>query len=118
MNLNRFKSSVDRCSVPLTRALLALAAITCQARSETVSLAWNPNSESDLAGYKLYRGSSSGQYDWVRDVGMSTSIQVEDLKPNQTYFFTVTAYNTANLESDPSNVVAYTVPDSPDVEPA
>lgn len=49
---------------------------------------------------------------------MSTSIQVEDLKANQTYFFTVTAYNTANLESDPSNVVAYTVPDSPDTEPA
>ncbi len=41
---------------------------------------------------------------------MTTLVQVDDLPPNETCFFFVTAYNTRNLESDPSNVVQFQVP--------
>lgn len=88
--------------------LFYLVFSAASAHSISVGLTWAANSESDLAGYKLYRGTSSGKYDYVKDVGLSTSIQVDELSPDSTYFFAVTAYNTSHLESDPSNEVQYT----------
>ncbi len=41
--------------------------------SAQATLAWTPNSESDLAGYKVYYGNSSGIYDNSVDVGNKTS---------------------------------------------
>ena len=110
MNPRRTKISLSQSLLALLCVPLLLVFLAFPARSESVGLTWSPNSDADLAGYKLYRGPSSGQYNWVKDVGMSTIIQVDDLSPNQTYFFTVTAYNKSKLESDPSNVVQYTVP--------
>ena len=75
-----------------------------------VTLAWDPNSEPDLAGYKLYYGLGSGQYDEIIDVGNVTTNTVTGLEDGLTYYFVVTAYNTAGLESDPSNEVSNTVP--------
>ena len=75
-----------------------------------VTLAWDPNSEPDLAGYRLYHGLQTGQYDHIIDVGNVTTKTVTDLEAGLTYYFVVTAYNTAGLESDPSNEVSYTVP--------
>jgi hypothetical protein len=41
-------------------APVAPAAFTGQLASGSTHLHWNPNTESDLAGYRLYRGTSSG----------------------------------------------------------
>ena len=38
-----------------------------------MSLAWDPVSDADLAGYKVYYGVSSGNYTQSRDVRMNTS---------------------------------------------
>jgi hypothetical protein len=77
-----------------------------------VTLTWDPNSEPDLAGYKLYYGDSSGNYTNVIDVGNEIVCTVNDLLPGETYYFTATAYNTQGFESDYSNEVVYTVPSS------
>lgn len=69
-------------------------------------LVWNANTEPDLAGYKVYRGQSSGSYDHVVDVGNVTEHQIEGLNPG-TYFYSVTAYNTSGAESGFSNEVIY-----------
>jgi len=42
--------------------ILAILAIAGIAQAATVQVTWNPNTEPDLAGYKLYHGTASGQY--------------------------------------------------------
>jgi hypothetical protein len=90
-------------------ALFLWAARLCL-QADTVTLAWDPNSESDLAGYRLYYGEASGEYSQSVDVGNTNTITVSTLNEATTYFFVVTAYDTTGLESDPSNEVSYSVP--------
>jgi hypothetical protein len=78
---------------------------------ESVTLAWDPNSEPDLAGYRLYYGTASRSYYRTVEVAGGTSVPVADLDPGTTYYFAVTAYNTAGLESDFSNEVSHTTLD-------
>jgi hypothetical protein len=78
--------------------------------SSTVTLAWDPNTEPDLAGYILYYGQASTNYDFVIDTGTNASYTVGGLAEGETYYFAVTAYNAESLESDFSNEVEYTVP--------
>jgi len=42
--------------------ILAILAIAGIAQAATVQVTWNPNTEPDLSGYKLYHGTASGQY--------------------------------------------------------
>ena len=77
-----------------------------------VKLAWDANSETDLAGYRMHVGPSSRSYDREFDVGNKTTTEVDNLEAGKTYYFAVTAYNEANQESDYSNEVSYTEPES------
>lgn len=80
-------------------------------RATDVSLAWNPNSESDLAGYFIYYGPTNTPVQRA-DAGLATSLTLRNLSPGTTYRFYATAYNTAGLESDPSQQIVYTVSDN------
>jgi PKD repeat protein len=62
----------------------------------------------DLAGYKVHYGTASGAYTQTTDVGKVTTYKVSNL-PNATYFFAVTAYNTALTESGYSSEVSKSV---------
>jgi hypothetical protein len=74
-----------------------------------VSLLWDQNTEPDLAGYKVYYGLSSRNYDSSFDVGNQTTCTLTDLEPSTTYYIAATAYNTQGLESDFSNEVTFCV---------
>src|SRR3989338_1185731 len=52
----------------------------------------------DLAGYKIYYGTSSGSYTTTIDVGNVTTYTFSNLSP-AIYCFVITAYNTMNNES-------------------
>ena len=84
--------------------VLAFAAIGAEAAS--VRLAWDANTEPDLAGYLLRIHDSSGAIVRVIDVGLVTSIEVSDLGP-AVWSFDLTAYNQSGLESDPSNMIEW-----------
>lgn len=72
-----------------------------------VTIGWSANSESDLAGYRVYRGNVSGNTSVeVVDVGNVTTYQWNGLAPGQTHYFTVTAYDTSNNESAKSAEVS------------
>lgn len=73
-----------------------------------VTLAWDPNSESNVAGYKIYYGKSSKNYQKSIDVGKVTTYTLDGLI-GQTYYIAATAYNTEGLESDFSNEVVCSV---------
>lgn len=87
-------------------SLLMLPAIT---DGGSVRLAWAPNRETDLAGYRIYHGTRSRVYDRVIDVGKITSFRVKDLQPSVRYYFAVTAYDDAGNESNFSEEVTAVV---------
>jgi hypothetical protein len=91
--------------------LLPFAAAANLAAAD-ITLVWDPNSEPDLAGYKVYFGTASRTYGAPITLGKVTTYTVTGLTPGRTYYFAVTAYNTAGLESGYSNEVSATIPAS------
>ena len=76
------------------------------------TLTWQPNGESDLAGYRIYRCNqqpctpSSGNASLLVTLGMGTSFNIGTPAVTQYYF--ITAYDFANRESGNSNLAIYT----------
>lgn len=71
---------------------------------------WDANSESDLAGYRLYQTSSPGGYVFgeanaVGVIPAGTETFTLTMNVDGTFFWVVTAYDTADNESGPSNEV-------------
>ena len=79
-----------------------------QATPTTVTMMWDPSPESDLAGYRIYQ-SKVGGGPYAR-IGQ---IQVMAVPEFTTYFWVVTAYNTAGMESGYSNEVSKTIATAP-----
>ncbi len=80
--------------------------------ADSVTLKWNANTESDLAGYKVYIGFTSSVYEYNIDVGNVTQQEVVNLLDSTNYFFAVTAYDTSDNESGYSSEVSYLTVDS------
>ncbi len=92
-------------------ALLAFSSfilISGAAWGAQLKFAWDPNGESDLAGYKVYYGTTSGNYGSPINVGNVTTYTLNGLTSGQTYYIAVTAYDTSNNESDYSGEVSGT----------
>ena len=90
--------------------LFALCTMPLQAaNAATVTLAWDKNTESDIAGYKLYYGTSSRNYKYSQDVGNSTTYTISDLDEGITYYFAVTDYDSSGQESNFSEEVVHTI---------
>jgi len=80
----------------------------------TAAFSWLPNEETDLAGYKMHYGTTSGNYTETVDVGKPQTVdgrvqaQVDGLIEGTTYYFAATAYDTAGVESEFSEEVVWT----------
>jgi len=67
-----------------------------------VTIYWNPNQESDLAGYRVYRGNVdlSGPYYRLAEVKKSQTHYADtDVNNGETWFYAVTAFDNAGNES-------------------
>jgi len=84
--------------------------IASNAMAAQATLAWDPNTESDLAGYRVHYGTASGSYTVHTDVHNVTTYTVTGLTAGQTYYFAATAYDASGNESGYSNPVSYAVP--------
>jgi fibronectin type 3 domain-containing protein len=62
----------------------------------------------DVAGYRVYYGISPGNYVSYIEVGNVNSYSLNIPDDGNTYYFAVTAYNAAGLESDFSMAVSAT----------
>ncbi|BFU93628.1 MAG: hypothetical protein NTNFB02_03500 [Nitrospira sp.] len=84
-------------TVPVTLTLTAPPPTT----TGSATLTWQPNTEPDLAGYKVYRATSSGGYGAPIATlqGNTTQYVSSGLQQGTTYFFVVTAYDRAGNES-------------------
>lgn len=102
----------SRCRLSL-RALFALAlpfALATLAGAQTsLTLAWDPNPESDIAGYVIYLGTTSGVYSTIEDIGNATSHTFNGLSPSTPYYCALQAYNSAGLMSDLSEEFSFTL---------
>jgi fibronectin type 3 domain-containing protein len=79
--------------------------------TSSVTLTWTPNTDTDLAGYKIYRATASGAYGAALatvPAGTVTHLAT-GLAVNTTYFFVITAYDTAGNESPFSNEVSKSI---------
>uniref|UniRef100_A0A6M3LPJ4 Putative structural protein n=1 Tax=viral metagenome TaxID=1070528 RepID=A0A6M3LPJ4_9ZZZZ len=69
-----------------------------------VIINWLPNTEPDLAGYKIYYGRESGKYDFCIDAGITEHYEIKMLDSGE-WFFTITAYDESRNESGYSEEV-------------
>jgi hypothetical protein len=99
------------------RALFLAGLLLGQQDSATaadVHLAWNPNSEGDLAGYGIYfrKDTAGPPYDLIGYIALeelldlnTPTFTVSGLDIGFDYYFVATAYDTAGNESGFSNTV-------------
>jgi hypothetical protein len=100
--------------------LLIAAAFSADiAYAGTATVSWNANTEPDLAGYKIYYGTSPrsgvcppGGYSSVINVGNVRTYTFNNLVQGVTYYFSVTAYDTSNNESSCSAEVSKFIADT------
>ena len=100
------KNSIYR-KLVFSSIILLFTLVSSQfASAAQIKLAWDPSTESDLAGYKVYYGTSSKSYGGSVDVGNVTNSTLSGLTEGQTYYIVITAYNTSNSESGYSSEVS------------
>lgn len=102
MKIHSFQSSLLSLKLAVFLSVLFYSNLVSAAE---VTLAWDANTDPDVAGYMIYYGFAARDYDYVVDVGDQTTFTLSGLKDGHTYYFAVTAYDTEDLESDFSNEV-------------
>ncbi len=80
---------------------------TPEVRAADVTLAWDPNPEPSVQGYRVYYGKASGFYTDVLDVGNRTDCVIPGLDAGTTYFLACTAYSATGDESNFSGEIVY-----------
>jgi hypothetical protein len=88
------------------------------AQAATVRISWLSNTESDLAGYKVYYGPVSHNYSLSKDVGLALTTDIAGLSNGTTYYLAVTAYDSSGNESAYSQEVQAVIPEAGGAEPA
>jgi len=90
--------------------LLSFACSVQAVYSAQVTLAWNANTDPNIAGYKIYYGTSSRNYDVSLDLGNFTSCTIADMEEGKSYYFAATAYDIQGNESSFSEEVVFPNP--------
>lgn len=78
----------------------------------TVEVTWKANTEPDLAGYRVYIGTVSGEYADPIEVKQPSCTVTLSPETGMLYYFAVTAFDTSNRESVPSDEAVCFVPDN------
>ena len=100
-----------------TASLLLGSFSVAQAATQSVSLAWNVDSDPSVVGYNVNYGTSSGSYTQTLNAGSTASATVSSLAAGQTYYFVVTARNAAAQNSLVSNQVSFVTTAAPTPTP-
>jgi hypothetical protein len=102
----------------VSASLSLLTLFPAHLAASSLTLAWDPSPEPDLAGYKIYYGTGSGDYDSVLNVWNVTYYTVRYLAPETQYYFALTAYDIWGNESDFSDEVSAVTGNDPDPAPS
>ena len=124
MNIPDLKLS--RLSRPLLRLSFLIVAVllitshmsAATAMAAQANLSWvAPTTYTDgtplttsIAGYKVMAGTAPGSYSQTISIGNSTSYTLGSLNDGTTYYFAVSAFDSAGTASAPSSEVSFTTP--------
>jgi hypothetical protein len=97
-----------KAELSVAKADLAACKTLCTAPKE-VTLKWLANSEPDLAGYRVYCGTTAQTYTMNMSVGKLLTATMNNLQSG-TYYCAVTAYDVSNNESGFSQEVTKVIP--------
>ncbi len=89
-------------------ALLLTGSLTALA-DQSVTLTWNPSTDTNAVGYRIYYGGASHVYTNSIMVGNVTNTIVTGLNAGTTYYFGATTLDLSGNESDLSNETSYDV---------
>src|ERR1700722_20458583 len=98
-------------------ASLLLGSFSVAQAAQSVSLAWTAETDPTVTGYNVNYGTASGVYTQSINAGNSTVATVSSLTAGQTYFFVVTAHNSAAQNSLASNQISFAASASPTPTP-
>lgn len=87
--------------------LLGQTLFAFSAHAYSITLAWDRNPEPEVAGYRVYYGERRGEHRNVVDARDEIQVKIEGLVEGHKYYFVAKAYTADDLESLPSNEVAY-----------
>ena len=89
---------------------LTLLAGLAGARAASVSLKWNPSSDTNVTSYNIYYGTVSGDYANEVTLGNVSGATISNLTYGVTYYFAATAVDSAGVESGFSNEAMFIIP--------
>ncbi|MBW1899139.1 MAG: hypothetical protein JRI61_08775 [Deltaproteobacteria bacterium] len=103
------RNSISRKNTLFTIYLFLILILPIQAHSADVTLAWDKNRESNIAGYRLFSRLNNQGYDFMNpDWEVSgTQCTITGLKDETDYYFVIRAITTAGHQSGNSNEVLY-----------
>ena len=107
-----YTGTITASATGTTSRTIAVTLTVSAPTTSSATLTWSPSTASDLAGYKIYQRTELGSYNVALAIVPSGTLtyQATGLSVHTTYFFVVTAYDTAGNESTHSNEARLDIP--------
>jgi hypothetical protein len=86
------------------------AGLRADRTANSASLVWEPDSEADLAGYRVYRSEGNGPWQKLADVSAVPSYSDTTVEHGKTYHYAVSAFDKTGNESERSAPVEIAIP--------
>ena len=113
MSLSIRTSKLALSALRLLLVLVSLAQISAANVSRgTANLEWNPNPETNIAGYLVHYGTASGDYSNTQEVSTLPTATLADLEVETPYYCVVQAFTTSGLRGLYSSEISFTIPKS------
>ena len=113
--MNRTRTAIRPCRFGFAILVILTIGINAKSLFGSINLAWDPNSESFLVGYNVYRSTQPGVFTAPPLNGATpvtaTAFTDSTAQNNQTYYYVVRAVGTGGQESTNSNMVVAAPPD-------
>jgi hypothetical protein len=86
------------------------AALRADRTANSASLVWEPDTEADLAGYRVYRSEGNGPWRKLAEVSAVPSYSDANVEHGKTYRYAVSAFDKTGNESERSAPVEIAIP--------
>ena len=106
MNLNAHNIFLRQLRSFLKCVLIASSPVSTLGAVST-EIAWSPSAGTNVTGYNVYYGTNSHVYTKMISVGAVTNAAIENLLPETTYFFSLTAHDAAGNEGNFSSETSF-----------